>query len=224
MKFHVNGKEINWEPKDLLIAGYTAKDQNSLRNHIEELEKIGVAAPPAVPMIYQLSPELLCNESEITAVRNDSSGEAEIVILNIEGEWYVGLGSDHTDRVLEAVSIQKSKQVCAKPVSKELWPLGSIEDHWDEIEMKSWYVLNGEECLYQSGKLAEFLTPKELVQIIEGRGYSVSEAAILCGTLPILSSEFLYGEEFKAEIYDARTNKRISLSYQIKILKDAEVV
>ncbi|MCM3766362.1 DUF2848 domain-containing protein [Neobacillus niacini] len=224
MKFLVNGKEVNWEPKNLLIAGYTSKDQNSLREHIEELEKIGVPAPPTVPMIYQLSPELLSTDAEITAVRNDSSGEAEVVILNIEGEWYVGLGSDHTDRVLEAVSIQKSKQVCAKPVTTKLWPLCSIEDHWDEIEMNSWYVVNGKEILYQSGKLAEFLTPTELVEIIEARGYSVSEAAILCGTLPILSNEFLYGEEFKAELYDPKSNERISLSYQIKILKDAEVV
>ena len=47
------------------------------------------------------------------------------MLLNIEGEWYVGIGSDHTDRVLEAVSIRKSKQVCAKPISKELWPLST---------------------------------------------------------------------------------------------------
>ncbi|MEH7252553.1 DUF2848 family protein [Neobacillus niacini] len=224
MEFFVNGKVVKWEPKNLLIAGYTSKDQNSLREHIEELEKIGVAPPPAVPMIYQLSPELLCTDEEISAVRNDSSGEAEVVILEIDGEWHIGLGSDHTDRVLEAVSIQKSKQVCGKPVSKELWPLRSIEDHWDEIEMKSWYVVDGEERLYQSGKLAEFITPTELVDIIEARGYPVSEGAILCGTLPILSSEFLYGEEFKAELYDPRRKNRISLAYQIKILKDAEVV
>ncbi|MED4203317.1 DUF2848 family protein [Neobacillus mesonae] len=224
MKFNVNGSEVNWEPTQLLVAGYTAKDQNSLREHIEELGKIGVPAPPAVPMIYQLSPELLSTESEISAVKNDTSGEAEVVVMDIDGEWYVGLGSDHTDRVLEAVSIQKSKQVCAKPVSKELWPLSSIEDHWDEIEMKSWYLVDGEESLYQSGKLAEFLTPRELIALIEGRGYSVSGAAILCGTLPILSGGFLYGEEFGAQLYDPITNKKIVLSYQMKILKDAEVV
>ena len=126
------------------------KRSDALRAHIEELEKIGVPAPQTVPMIYQLSPELLSTETEISTVRNDSSGEVEVVLLNIEGEWYVGIGSDHTDRVLEAVSIQKSKQVCAKPISKELWPLSSIEDHWDDLQLKSWYSVNGEVQLYQS--------------------------------------------------------------------------
>lgn len=224
MNFRVDGKEIDWEPKNLIIAGYTAKDQAALRAHIEELAKIGVPAPQTVPMIYQLSPELLSTESEITTVRNDSSGEAEVVLLNIRGEWYVGIGSDHTDRVLEATSIQKSKQVCAKPISNELWPLSSIEDYWDEIQLKSWYSINGEVQLYQSGQLGEFLSPKELIQIVESRGYSTSETALFCGTPPIISNEFLYGEEFKAKLYNPRDNKKINLAYQTKILKDAEVV
>lgn len=224
MKFYVNDKEIGWDPKNLIIAGYTAKDQDALRAHIEELEKIGVPAPQTVPMIYQLSPELLSTETEISTVGNDSSGEAEVVLLNIRGEWYVGIGSDHTDRVLEATSIQKSKQVCAKPISSELWPLSSIEDHWDEIQLKSWYLINGEEQLYQSGKLGEFLSPKELIQIVNARGYATSETALFCGTPPIISNEFLYGEQFKAELYSTRNNRKIKLAYQIKILKDAEVV
>ncbi|TWD93431.1 uncharacterized protein DUF2848 [Neobacillus bataviensis] len=224
MNFNVNGKEISWEPQNFIIAGYTAKDQAALKAHIEELEKIGVAAPKAVPMIYQLSPELLSTERVISTVRNDGSGEAEVVLLHIEGGWYVGIGSDHTDRVLEATSVQKSKQVCAKPISKELWPLNSIEDHWDEIELKSWYSVNGEEHLYQSGKLEAFLSPKELLNIIEARGYTTANTALFCGTLPILSKEFLFGEEFRAELYDARNDKKLELSYQTKILIDSEVV
>jgi Protein of unknown function (DUF2848) len=222
MKFHVDRKEINWEPENFYIAGYTAKDQGALKDHIEELEKIGVPAPPRVPMIYHLSPELLRTETVVSTIRNDASGEVEVVLLNIEGEWHVGIGSDHTDRVLEAVSVQKSKQVCAKPISNELWPLSSIEDHWDEIELKSWYSIKGEETLYQSGKLDAFLSPKELLEIVEERGYPTSEIALFCGTLPIISSEFLYGESFRAELYDSKTNKKIELFYQTKILRDSE--
>lgn len=73
--------------------------------------------------------------------RNDSSGEAEVALLDIHGDWYVGLGSDHTDRALEAVSIHESKQICSKIISKQLWALDSVLDHWDEIELKSWVSL-----------------------------------------------------------------------------------
>lgn len=224
LKFYVGNKEINWQPENLIIAGYTAKDQKSLRAHIKELEEIGVPAPPTVPMIYQVSPELLSVEDTVSTVRNDASGEAEFVLVNIGDDWYVGIGSDHTDRVLEATSIQKSKQVCLKPISNELWRLEDIKDVWDKIEIKSWYYVDGEKQLYQTGSLGDFLTPEELLKIIEDRGYSTSNAAIFCGTPPIISNKFIYGEEFQAELYDPINNKKINFSYKIKILKDAEVI
>ena len=215
MKFYINGKEINWEPKNLIIAGYTAKDQDALRAHIEELEKIGVPAPQTVPMIYQLSPELLSTETEISTVRNDSSGEVEVVLLNIEGEWYVGIGSDHTDRVLEAVSIQKSKQVCAKPISKELWPLSSIEDHWDDLQLKSWYSVNGEVQLYQSGKLEEFLSPKELIEIVEARDYLHPKRHYFAERLRLYLMNFFTERNLRQNYIMLEMTKK--LSYPIKL-------
>ncbi|WP_165820942.1 DUF2848 family protein [Pueribacillus theae] len=222
MKFYLDKKEIVFEPENLLIAGYTARDQKSLQAHIEELKKIGVAAPNQVPMVYDLSPELLSTRDFITTVKNDGSGEAEVVLLSINGKWYVGLGSDHTDRKLEAVSVHKSKQVCAKPISNELWELASIEDHWDDIELKSWMVLNGKEQLYQAGKLGDFLPPKELLEIIKERGYSTTNTVLFCGTPPLKTDKFLYGEKFRAELSDSKTNKKIKLSYEVKILTDSK--
>src|SRR5690606_6585949 len=101
--------------------------------------------------------ELLQTNDLITVIGNKSSGEAEVALLNIDGKWYVGLGSDHTDRLLETVSVQKSKQVCAKPLARELWPLDEVIKSWDEIELKSWVTVNGDKKLYQSGKLDQFL-------------------------------------------------------------------
>src|SRR5690606_18133666 len=143
-------------------------------------------------MVYDLSPELLSTRDTITTVKNDGSGEAEAALLNINGNWYVGLGSDHTDRKLEAVSVHKSKQVCAKPISSEVWELSSIENHWDDIEIKSWMVVDGEEHLYQSGKLGDFLSPKELLKIIEERGYPTKDTVLFCGTPPLKTEGFLY--------------------------------
>lgn len=222
MEFYLDNKQIDFEPENLLIAGYTAKNQESLKEHIEELRKIGVAAPNQVPMVYDLSPELLSTKDTITTVKNDGSGEAEVALLCIGGKWYVGLGSDHTDRKLEAVSVHKSKQVCAKPISSELWELSSIEKHWDDIELKSWMVINGEEQLYQSGKLGDFLSPKELLEIIQERGYSVTDAVLFYGTPPLKSEGFLYGEKFRAELFDPTNNKKINLHYEIKVLTDSK--
>ncbi len=223
MNFTVGKQNISFEPERLLIAGYTSKDQEQLKKHIEELQvELGVEPPPTIPMIYDLSPELLTTKSEITVVKNDTSGEAEVLIADINGEWYVGLGSDHTDRKLESVSVQKSKQVCLKPISQELWPLSEIENHWDEIELKSWVTHDNEKVLYQSGKLNEFMEPNKLVNIIKERDYYSPRAVIFCGTLPLLTDAFLYGEQFHAQLYDPIRDRAIHLNYTVQLLKDAE--
>nr|WP_233731943.1 DUF2848 family protein [Lysinibacillus sp. YS11] len=144
MNIIVSGKQMEATPKRLLIAGYTGKDQASVKKHIDELREIGVPAPPQVPMIYDVSTNLLTTSPSISVVQESSSGEAEVVIMNVKGKWYVGLGSDHTDRELEKLSIQKSKQVCSKPISTQFWLLDDIESRWDDIEMRSWMIVNGE--------------------------------------------------------------------------------
>ena len=224
MNIIVSGKSMEASPKRLLIAGYTGKDQASVKKHIDELREIGVPAPPQVPMIYDVSTNLLTTSPSISVVQESSSGEAEVVIMNVKGKWYVGLGSDHTDRELEKLSIQKSKQVCSKPISTQFWLLDDIESRWDDIEMRSWMFVNGEKKEYQTGTLGEFLHPKELIKIITERGYYSEDLMVFCGTLPIVTGEFIYGDGFSAELYDALTDRKIQLDYKVHILTDAEVV
>ncbi|GAA4865595.1 DUF2848 domain-containing protein [Paenibacillus vulneris] len=221
MEFICNGETIQWVPERLVIAGYTGKDQDAVKKHIDELKELGVPAPPQVPMLYDLSPELLQTAEEITVVGNDGSGEAEVVLLDVGGRWYVGLGSDHTDRVLEAISIQKSKQVCAKPMTREVWTLESILHRWDDIEMNSWVLVDGEEKLYQSGKLGEFMHPNDLMRLVKDRGYAGSNMALYCGTLP-LHGGFVFGGPFRAELVDRQEGRRLELRYSTHILKNAE--
>ncbi|MDQ7864647.1 DUF2848 family protein [Peribacillus frigoritolerans] len=44
---------------------------------------------------------------------------------------------------LKKVSIQKSKQVCSKPISTQFWALDDVKDRWDDIEMRSWMIVDG---------------------------------------------------------------------------------
>ncbi|CAH0160392.1 hypothetical protein SRABI80_00850 [Peribacillus frigoritolerans] len=224
ININVCGRNIVADPKRLLLAGYTGKVQESVKKHIDELKEIGVPAPPQVPMIYDLSTNLITTNNSISVIQESSSGEAEVVIMKIEGKWYLGLGSDHTDRGLEKVSIQKSKQVCSKPISTQFWALDDVKDRWDDIEMRSWMIIDGVKNEYQAGKLGEFLHPEELLKIIQERGYDSEDIIVFCGTLPIINGEFIYGEAFSAELYDRLTDNKIQLNYQVHILVDAEVV
>lgn len=222
LQFTVNDNPIKFKPKNLLIAGYTAKDQDSLWDHIRELEEIGVAPPKETPMIYDLSPQLLTTDTEVTVVKNDSSGEAEFVLVLIDNEWYIGLGSDHTDRKLEAVSIHKSKQVCLKPVSKKLWKLEDVDNDWEHLKLKSWMYEGEEGYLYQEGYLNDFLSPSELVDIIRKRDFDTEDIAIFCGTPPLKTDGFKYGSRFYAELINEKTTDIITLDYNVKILVDSK--
>nr|WP_233731942.1 DUF2848 family protein [Lysinibacillus sp. YS11] len=66
--------------------------------------------------------------------------------------------------------------------------------------------------------------PKELIKIITERGYYSEDLMVFCGTLPIVTGEFIYGDGFSAELYDALTDRKIQLDYKVHILTDAEVV
>ena len=119
MKFNVvskNGtRQEEMELKSLLVVGFAGKDIEKTMEHIRELEAEGVKCPSKVPVLYQCDPQIVTEKDEIEVIGHKTSGEVEYLILVKDGKYYIGVGSDHTDRDLEAISIHKSKQVCLKP-------------------------------------------------------------------------------------------------------------
>ncbi|MEO1116170.1 MAG: DUF2848 family protein, partial [Pseudomonadota bacterium] len=126
MKFHTETGVLEGTPERLIVAGWTGRDRAAVDHHIEELAAIGVPAPSTVPLYYQCAPALLTQETEIQALGDETSGEAEPFLLRQNGKTWIGLGSDHTDRALEVHSVAASKQICAKPVADVLWPLETV--------------------------------------------------------------------------------------------------
>ena len=127
----------------LIIAGWTGRDAAAMEAHIRELEALGVRRPASTPIFYRGSASLLTQNEFIEVVGSASSGEVEPVLVSGEEEIYLGVGSDHTDREVETVGITISKQLCAKPVSRELWPLVEVASHWDDLVIRSWATRAG---------------------------------------------------------------------------------
>ena len=94
---------------ELVVAGWTGRDQAAIAAHIQEMQALGVAGPARTPMYYRVSASLLTTDSEIEVIGRDSSGEAEFVLFNVNGEILLGTGSDHTDRKAESVGITLAK-------------------------------------------------------------------------------------------------------------------
>jgi len=214
-------EEFHFEMRRMVNAGYTGRDQEKVRNHIEELKKEGVPAPESTPTAYEMITQLVYFDDEIEVVSERTSGETEYVLLCSGEEVYVGVGSDHTDRELESVSIIKSKQVCPNIMSDRLWRLKEIRGDWDEIVLRGW-VKNeeGERVLYQEALLSAMMTPEDLMDFVKNKSIdkSLDGTMIFSGTIPILTGKFVYGPYFEAELYNPRTGKRLNCHYQVQVL------
>lgn len=180
---------LAFKPDALIIAGWAGRDAEAVEAHIRELEEIGVARPTSTPTFYRLSPMLLTTAPRIAVAGNEATGEAEVVLIRTDGQCYVGIGSDLTDRKLETVSVTLSKQVCAKPVGGDLWPLEEVEGHWDQLTLSSSIEVDGEWVSYQKGALQSLLSPRDLLSRLEQQRIGFDDgAAMLCGTVPTIGA------------------------------------
>jgi len=206
-------RSLEVDVSSLIIAGWTGRDAAAMEAHIVELEKLGVQRPKSTPIFYRGSAGLLTQAEEIQVVGEDSSGEVEPVIISAADGLWLGVGSDHTDRKVETIGITISKQLCAKPMSRELWRFDSVSDHWDRLMVRSWVTRDGKRSLYQEGPLAKMRHPLDLMQLQGGKGHTLPPGTVMfCGTLAV-HGEIAPAERFEMEIEDPVLRRRIAHRY-----------
>lgn len=227
MKFTLHEKNGETSVKEipfdgLYAIGYAGRNMAKTMEHIKELEEqLGVPAPKKIPTIFQMSNEILTQEKDLFFVGNNTCGEVEYIMITCGGEIYIGLGSDHTDRKLESASVPKAKQVCLKPIAKDMWRFEDMKDHWDSIRLRSWQMVDGEEVAYQDGTLADILPVDFLLGQMKERIGDMSHAVIFSGTVP-LSGGFKYGENFRCEMEDETLGRKIVHDYNIHVITEEE--
>lgn len=222
LQFHIAGEGDRTIHIDrLVIAGWAGRDAEGVQHHIRELEAIGVKAPSTVPCYYPLAAALLTTDAEIEVPRADSSGEVEVVLLSTPEGLFVGIGSDHTDRKAEAYDVTVSKQMCAKPVSRELWRFADVSGHWDTLVARAWRVRDGVRELYQEGAMTTLRDPRELAEKYAGQASLPSGTAMYCGTQPVIG-KLGFGERFELELHDPRSGRSLRHAYNVRCLPVSE--
>jgi hypothetical protein len=197
----------------LTIAGWTGRNRDAVEKHILELEAIGVPRPATTPIFYRVSYALLTVEDTIEVMGDASSGEVEPVLFLLDGELWVGVGSDHTDRKAETISVTLSKQLCAKPVSSTLWRFADVQERWDHLEIRSHIVAGSERRLYQEGTLRSMRPPMELVELGFGSAGMSNGSAMFCGTLAVHGG-VQPAERFEMELRDPGSGQVLAASYK----------
>ena len=139
-----------------------------------------------------------------------TSGEVEPLLIRQNGEMFLGLGSDHTDRELEAVSVAASKQACAKPVARHLWRFKEVEAHLDQLRLVCEIEEDGHWATYQEGDLVSIRPLGALAESVELR----DGQAMLCGTLGAIGG-VRPALAYRMSLSDPVLDRTIELSYRV---------
>jgi hypothetical protein len=209
---------MTFDADRLVCCGWAGRDRRSVDAHINELAELGVPRPSRVPTFMNLSTSLLTHDDEIGVVSDKSSGEVEYVLLRRDDKLWVSVGSDHTDRDIETKSIPASKQMCAKYVAESCWPYDEVAKYWDELILRCWVTENGKRSLYQAGTLASILSPVELMERLPDDGDSSDEGVVIFSGTIATQSGLIYGQGYQLELEDPRLQRKITGSYQVRVL------
>lgn len=215
LSLNVDGNETKININDVYCIGYAGRSREKTMEHIIELEEIGIPRPDEIPALYPVRRNSLNQEGEMQVLGDESSGESEIVLVfDEEGEMYITVGSDHTDRSLETVDINKSKQICDKPIGKKAWKLNDVIDHWDELVLTSQVLLEGEWQDYQQATIDSIIPLEEIKQYLTKKEVPMKNSVVFSGTVPLLDG-FKYGDAFRMSFIDPVRKDEIQAEYLI---------
>jgi hypothetical protein len=208
---------VEVEIDSLIIAGWAGRDAAAIEHHIEELAALGVPRPSTTPLYYRVAVQTVTQSSRLVVLGPDSSGEVEPVVVAMADGLWIGIGSDHTDRKAEASGIALSKQLCGKPVGAQLWSYSDVEDHWDELVIRSWATIDGERLRYQDSSISALRTPRDLIRKQAGTDMLPAGTLMFCGT-PGAIGGIRPATRFEMEIRDPVLNRSLTHSYDIEVL------
>ncbi len=197
LEFEVEGRRITAAIHTLVIAGWAGRDAAAVQHHIEELAAIGVKPPRETPLFYRVSAALLTQAPRVDFAGRGSTGEAEAVFLRLPEGDFIAVGSDHTDREAEAAGVTWSKQMCAKPISRQAFRWEAVRTRWDGFRLSSRIRRGGEWLDYQAGTVAGLRHPDDLL----ARHALPVGGAMFLGTLATHGA-IAWADEFSARLED----------------------
>ncbi len=209
-------KHQNVFARHAVIAGWTGRDPAAVEKHIKELEVLGVKRPATTPIFYRVAASRLTTDDSIEVMGTASSGEVEFVVLQWLGRLWIGTGSDHTDREVEAYGVTVSKQMCEKPLAPTLWAFDDVAAHWDRLVLRSYATIAGTRVLYQEGSVAAMRHPEDLIARYAKHG--LAEGTLMfCGTLAVHGG-VRPAERFEFELEDPVRGRKIHHGYSVDSL------
>lgn len=212
-----DGTKLEFEVRRALAAGASGRDADKLRAHLARQAALGIEPPPHVPMLFPLMPTLITNATDIGVIGADSTPEIEVAVFQVRGTEYLTVGSDHTDRRIEAASALQGKNSCPKIVGAAAWPVSAVRDHWDSLTLRS----SCGDTLLQDGSLANILAYDDLMAFVRAHDGDDAEGRIVfSGTVPMLASPPKGDATITLRLHDPVAGRALTHAYRVHVRRD----
>lgn len=201
----------------LVCADYTTRDGRGRLGAGQEGYGDGATSPAGTPVFYPVAPYLLMTGGRITVQMPGTSPEVEWVVIVQEDQWFVTVGSDHTDRELEKTDPLRAKQMCPKVISPFTWPMSAVESHWNQLRLRCWVQVGGGQWIpYQDEAASELMHPAEQMDMLQRSQGPVRTGAVLFGgTVPLLTSP-TDADRVRIELWDPANRRGIRHEYEVR--------
>lgn len=213
-------EKLTLEVREIFNGGYAGRNRDKVQVHVNELLKLGVPVPTKVPTLYPISNNLLTTSTRIQVQHMETSGEIEYVLIWANGELWVTVGSDHTDRKLEKYGVAVSKQVYPNIISHDVWKVSDVTKHWDQLELECWVVQDGKRHLYQKGSCADLMAPAEWESHFDHLAVCQEGNVFFSGTINTVAETLIFADHYTIAMKDPVLSRTIEHSYEVIILPE----
>jgi len=179
------------------------------------------------PSIFRIARYLLTQSPEFEVQGAHTGGEGEVVCIREGDDIFISVGSDQCDRELDPYYPDKPKQMCPHPVASEAWPYDDVQDHWDNLIIRSQVVVDDVIVPLQDASLGTMTSLEYLLgmDVIKGLNDTMF---LFCGSSAFLdSAEEIVREhglsewtthgvadEFRVQLHDPVLNRTLSHAFR----------
>jgi len=208
---------LTFNCRHMYNAAFAGRDPKDVQHHIDEMHALGVAPPDRFPLLAPVSPHLLSIADQLGLYTDSespdtTSGEVEYVLLWQGGEIYVGVGSDHCDLELEKTDLVWSKNVALNLISDQVWRLGDVVSHFDDLMLRC-EVRNGAEWrVSQNAPCGTLLSPDFWIAIMENSLPDTDGTVLFSGTIGSLDG-VQSGTGYSISLTDPVTGRSLTHAY-----------
>ncbi len=214
-------------------AGLCVRDRAAAGREQERRRAAGEPWHSSDLFTYRIGRHLATTDASIEVQGPLTGGEAEVVVIFVGEEVLIGVGSDQCDRELDALFLEKPKQLCPHPLGRRAWRYADVEDHWDELRVEAEVEIDGKAVAIQSFALAELVTFDTLLAT-DALRERPDGTVFYCGTggaPPGAVAEIArlglppetisgVGEVFRMRLYDPVRDRELRHEYRVEVLGD----